>query len=146
MGRDFFFFWSWNLRISDISVTEFANPPVEVGVQGFCLPHTHVVFTLLALVRLRGAIHEFWYYLSWASWASGTETSISPTVSEPCRVSAAGHFFLCVQERGVSSLSGSWFSFYLLFYLLRTVIWGLCGFYGVLLPGAYAQASGRWEF
>lgn len=42
---------------------------------------------LLALVRLRGAIHEFRHYLSWASWASHSETSISPAVSGPSHVS-----------------------------------------------------------
>lgn len=109
MGRDFFFL-SWNFKYFRHFSQNLLTHLLRLEFSFWFLPHTHVVFTILALVRLRGAIHEFWYYLSWASWAPGTEASVSPTVSEPRPVAATGHF--CVSgNKGSAHFQGLGFHF-----------------------------------
>ena len=108
MGRDFFFILKFKYfrHFSQNLLTHL----LRLEFSFWFLPHTHVVFTILARVRLRGAIHEFWYYLSWASWAPGTEASVSPTVSELCPVAATGHF--CVSgNKGLAHFQGLGFHF-----------------------------------
>ena len=57
MGRDFFFILKFKYfrHFSQNLLTHL----LRLEFSFWFLPHTHVVFTILALVRLRGAIHEF---------------------------------------------------------------------------------------